>query len=75
MMKILLDTSIDLGGGKRLHLQYCEFWKSDFKYRFATSQNGKYTREGARIPSRKHTELLWAQADLAGWAELTGESI
>ena len=72
---VIRSTSVCLEGGHRLHLQYYKFWGSNFKYRFVTSSDGRIHKGGARIPSRKHVELLWAQADLEGWADLNGEPV
>ena len=73
--QILHDTSIDLNGGWRLHLQYYNYTQEggspDYGYRFMNSCDGNLRpqRGQARIPSRKHSTLLWAQADLEGWAD------
>ena len=70
------STSIDLGDGERIHLQYCKEWKFDaYYYRIVRSFEGKIDQKRARIPSNKHIALLWAQADLEGWANLNGEEI
>ena len=55
---ILRSTSVCLEDGLRLHLHYYEFWHSNFKYRFVTSNNGKIQRTHGKIPSRKHVELF-----------------
>lgn len=72
---ILRSTSVLLESGWRMHLQYCKFQYSDFHYRFVESSGGEIKQGNARIPSRKHVELLWAQANLEGWANLNGEPI
>ena len=73
--RILQDTSIELSDGWRLHLQYYKYGDEEpyyYGYRFINSENGnlKPQRAQARIPSRKHSECLWEQADIEGWGNL-----
>ena len=76
--QILRDTSICLGDGWRLHLQYYHYTETDdFGYRFINACAGNLLpqRAQARIPSRRHAALLWAQADLEGWADYNEEPV
>ena len=78
---IVRSTSISLGGSRRLHLQYYKFWNqekrnySNYRYRVVESVAGKVLRGAAKIPSKKHMNLLWAKADLEGWGNLSGERV
>ena len=79
--RIIRDTSICLGGCWRLHLQYYNYTQaggdSHFGYRFINSCDGNLRPQKgqARIPSRKHAALLWAQADLESWADYDEEPV
>lgn len=79
--KIRQDTSISLGDGWRLHLQYYDYTQeggeSHFGYRFINSCDGNLRpqRGQARIPSRRHSVRLWAQADREGWADYNEEPV
>ena len=56
---ILRSTSVCVGG-LRLHLQYGKFQNDRCCYRLVESSRGAILRDNARIPSKKHVELLWA---------------
>lgn len=72
---VMRSTSVPIEHGRRLHLQYCKFQHTGFHYRFVISSDGAIGDVVARIPSRKYVDLLWAQADLEGWANLNGEPV
>lgn len=77
---VLHSTEIDLGADNQLCLHYgiwvMENGTNYRGYRFMYRRDGrlKTDRGQARIPSRKHAEILWAQADLEGWADLDEDS-
>lgn len=75
-IEVLHETETSIDSETRLYLQY-GIWHMDNGeihrgYRFMHEYNGRLKpyRGQARIPTRNHSERLWAQADLEGWADL-----
>lgn len=77
-IEVVRQTYIEINEETRLFLHY-GLWHMDngeihTGYRFIYEYNGRLQpyRGQTRIPSRNHTERLWEQAELEGWADLNG---